>query len=397
MKRTQLKPMYGVLLLMLLMIFLVAFTGSYFFYFMLLTIFMAAVFMFILVQSNRRKIFQFLNFSTHEMVAGEELTLDITSSNNSIFPVSHAKISCKIYNDNQKMTLPTENIFFNPFQIINIQESFVINTRGIFSGAVLMTEVQDPLKLFKRTITMKRPLELIVYPKIHELSYFYMPITGYLGTHKIVKSGQEDYSSLKKVRPYIHGDSMKRIHWKLSSKRNEFFVKEYDATSSIKMNMFVNAFVEDYSKDKERLKEDAAIEVTASIAKYALNHNIETSLQYQSSQYVNIESRDMSSFPVLLKDLVTFNPQGDSAFSEVISQASKRFDYGSFIIAVTPQIDQGLVNVLMGLTRRAFKISLVLIHGDQESENHLNLLTAHGVKVYSIMPEDSIKAKLEVF
>lgn len=209
MMKFRLKPFHGVLVLMFLVTLLVAFTGSYFFYFMLSTIFMATLFMFVLVQSNKRKIFQFLNFSNQELIAGDQLTLDITSSNNSIFPVSHAKISCKIYNDEFGMTLPTENIFFNPFQIVNSQESFVINTRGIFSNAELITEVSDPLRLFKKTIKMEKALELIVYPKIYDLTYFYMPITGFQGTSKIVKLGQEDYSSLKKVRPYIHGDSVK--------------------------------------------------------------------------------------------------------------------------------------------------------------------------------------------
>lgn len=397
MMKFRLKPFHGVLVLMFLVTLLVAFTGSYFFYFMLSTIFMATLFMFVLVQSNKRKIFQFLNFSNQELIAGDQLTLDITSSNNSIFPVSHAKISCKIYNNEFGMTLPTENIFFNPFQIVNSQESFVIKTRGIFSNAELITEVSDPLRLFKKTIKMEKSLELIVYPKIYDLSYFYMPITGFQGTSKIVKSGQEDYSSLKKVRPYIHGDSVKRIHWKLSSKRDDFFVKEYDATSSTKVNIFMNAHLEDYIRDQERTIEDNVVEITASVAKYALNHNVETTLQYQGYQNVKIEARDMASFPELLKDMVTFSPKGDLAFSELISQASKRFDYGSFIVLVTPKIDQGIMNVLNGLSRRAFKISLILVHGDADSRDRLNLLSAQGVKVYDVQEDDDVKRTLEVF
>jgi hypothetical protein len=64
---------------------------------------------------------------------------------------------------------------------------------------------------------------------------------------------------------------------------------------------------------------------------------------------------------------------------------------------VTPKIDQGIMNVLNGLSRRAFKISLILVHGDADSRDQLNLLSAQGVKVYDIQEEDDVKRNLEVF
>jgi uncharacterized protein (DUF58 family) len=341
--------------------------------------------------------FQFLNFSTHEIVAGDILKLDITSSNNSVFPVSHAKISCRIYNDEHAIVLPTENIFFNPFQIINMQEEFTIKTRGIFSNTVLLTEVSDPLKLFKKTIHLERPLELVVYPKIHELSYFYLPTTGYLGTHKNVKSGQEDYSSLKKVRPYTHGDSMKKIHWKLSSKREEFFVKEYESTSSTKVNIFLDAFHEHYVGDDDRSIEDCVVEIAASITKYALTRNAETAMYYQSSQNVSIESRDLTSYQNLLKDLVTFCAKGDLAFSEVVNQEINRFEQGSFLVLITPRLDKRMISTITGLKRRSFKVSLILVDKTGTYDQNKDVVKALGVNLYDIHPDDDLVEKLEVF
>lgn len=390
-------PLLGMILLIVLTLVLVLFTGSYFFYFMLMTLITAVVLMYGLVMNNRRKIFQFLSFSTHEMVAGEKLILDITTSNNSIFPVSHAKINCRVFNDDHEMVLPTENIFFNPFQIINMQEEFTINTRGLFSNTVLMTELADPLKIFKKTIQYEKPLHLMVLPRIYELKYFYLPSTGYLGTSKVVRSGHEDYSSLKKVRPYIHGDSMKKIHWKLSSKRDELYVKEYDATSSVKVNLFVDAYKENYIDDHQRRNEDCIIEITASLIKYGLSRGAETALCYQSAQNIHKESRDLANFQELLKDLVTFKPKGELAFSEVVSQETKRLDQGSFVVLMTPKLTKALMDTIVGLTRRSFKVSLIIVSEDQIFNQNKDVMKALGVKVYDIHPDDDIKAKLEVF
>lgn len=383
---------YGLLILLTLIIIIM--TGSYFMYYLLVIELFTVFLMHLIVTQNSKKVLQYLNVHEDEVEVGDQVRVEVKSNNTSIMPVAHAKIQCKIFNNHNEMMFPSENIFFNPFQIINIREKFEIRTRGIFTTGVIYTEFSDPLKIFNRSRHIEKNIQLVVYPKVTELNHFYMPSTGYIGTKRVTKSGHEDFSSLKKVRKYTHGDSFKKIHWKLSSKRGEMFVKEYEATSSTKMTVFIDAFNEHYENDDKRLIEDKAVEVAASIIKYALKNSSDVSMMYHCDRMVQIESRDLSTFPTVLKELVTFVAKGNMTLSEVLNQETRRLEQGSFVVLITTRVTEALINTLIGLQRRLFEISLILVSEDTNSS--LAMLQGMGIHVYEIHPDDELSEKLEV-
>jgi uncharacterized protein (DUF58 family) len=395
--KIKMTPFMGVSLLAAFLLIVILFTGSTFFYFLLLTVVVSVVLMFLLIISNGRKLIQFLGVSNHEISAGDTVTVDVTTTNNSIFPIAFAKVNCEIYNKHNRMTLPTENIFFNPLQTIRMREEFVLNTRGIYNESYLVTELHDPLRLFTRTVRSDRPFHIIVYPKVHQLNYFRIPNSGYLGTNKIAKTGHEDYSSLKKVRPYTHGDSIKKIHWKISSKRDEFFVKEYESTASSRVSVFLDAFEQSYLDDTGRYNEDLAVEVAASIMKYALSQNIETSLSFHSEHNIKMESRDLGSYPDILKSLVTFVPSGQLNFSDLLVQETKKLEQGCFLVLITSTVDKRLIDTIAALKKRRFIISLVVTNKNVELHGKRELLTALNVKYYEVESSAEVKEKLEAF
>ena len=71
---------------------------------------------------------------------------------------------------------------------------------------------------------------------------------------------------------------------------------------------------------------------------------------YQGDIEVQLESRDLSTFPTILKGLVNFDPKGHLAFSELVGQEPKRLEQGSFVVLVTNTIDKGLITVILGTT-----------------------------------------------
>lgn len=387
-----LKPIHGVAVITLLLIILVLFTGSSLFYFMLISIIVTQILMFGIVKNSSEKMFQFLKLSENTIESGESLDVEITSNNNSIFPITHAKVNCVIYSTHHKIDFPPENLFFNSFQSLHLNDQVQINNRGLYNKSVVITDIYDPLKIFKKTVLYERSLSLIVYPRVVELSYFSLPPTGYIGTRKVAQSSHEDYSSLRKVRPYNHGDSMKRVHWKLSSKHNELFVKEYDSTSSTKLYIFMDAYQVHYKDDVNRVVEDTAVEIAASISKYALKEKAELELYYEMDQVIKVESRDLATFPNILNELVAFMPLGERSFSDIISQETKRLEQGSFVVLITPVVNEDLINTILGLKRRSFVVRVIVVG----ENSHKDLLESLGVIYDHITPGDDLKEKLEV-
>lgn len=395
MKLNKISTLQGYIFIIVMITILAVLTGSHFFYYILVLMIVNLVMMFLIVQQNEKKMLQFLYINEEEVSVGDTLRVDFKTNNTGIFPIAHAKINCTLFNKYNKMTFPSDNIFFNPYQIINIREKFEIKTRGIFTNGKIVTKYYDPLKMFKREKVFEKQIELVVYPKIHELDYLYMPSTGYIGTKKTSKSAHEDYSSLKKVRKYANGDSYKRIHWKLSSKRGELYVKEYDSTSSTKVTVILDAFKMHYENDIDRMLEDKVVEIAASIIKYVLRSNADTTMIYNSDHIVRVDSRDLSTFPNVLKELVTFVSEGTMDFSQLVTQETKTLEQGSFVIMITTQITNELIDTILGLKRRSFTISLIVVEDNNSEDNKKVLLQSIGAKVYSVESKDDIKSKLE--
>lgn len=391
------KPLQSFLILMGVSLLLILFTGSEFFYNILLVIILLPLVLFLLLQHNASKIIQNISIKSQEVIKGDLLEVKLLSRNDALLSIAHGHLECSLENKRQKIYLPNFKQSFLPSIMLQQKADFEMHTRGIFTTVLIKTEVRDPLNLFKKTFEHRRPIDLTVYPKIYDLDYFHLPHLGHQGTRKSLRFGQEDYANLKKVRPYNVGDSTKRIHWKLSSKREDIFIKEYESTSNSKAYILLNANTHDYRLDEDSAIEDTCVEIAGSISKYALRKNTETMLIYENNGILKFESRDLSNFQYLLKALVAFGSYGQLSFSELIHQESKKMEQGAFITLVTPNFSQDLMHTLLGLRQRKFYISLIVVGKEPLKKGEKDFIEAMGIHFYEASPEISIKQVLETY
>lgn len=98
--------------------------------------------------------------------------------------------------------------------------------RGVYNLGIKTVTVTDMLGLFRRTIHVKAPLSVTVFPESDEgfaWSVRNEPQNSSLNTDLF----NEDYSSVADVRKYTSSDSLRKVHWKLSAKRGELIVKNF--------------------------------------------------------------------------------------------------------------------------------------------------------------------------
>ena len=132
-------------------------------------------------------------------------------------------------------------------------------------------EMYDFLKIWKLRKKIKDSAILIVCPNVVPFSdelFSYAP-SEEAGISR--KASFEDYSSVTDVRKYEFADSMKRVHWKLSAKKNELLVKNFDHA-----NTMVTAIILDNRQSPDFLEnpaavEDSLVETAVSIIKYNLD------------------------------------------------------------------------------------------------------------------------------
>lgn len=127
--------------------------------------------------------------------------------------------------------------------------------RGVYKIGLKSITVNDFFGLFKISIKPDVLTEVYVYPSpAGSVMIKYTDEVQHNITQK--KYGSEDYTSVADIRQYIESDNARRIHWKLSAKRGELLVKNYDNlepkpmilaldTFCLDMHPYSRSFVED--------------------------------------------------------------------------------------------------------------------------------------------------------
>jgi len=375
----------------------ISFTGSEFFYYVFFSLILITLLSFLLLQYNEKKMSHDIHIEQKSVIRGDDVEAEFHFKNSSLFSISHGRLKCTLFNEENNFPFPDLELSFIPSININKTIYFPMNKRGVFTNIRIESTIQDPLRLFSKSFVRVKGADFIVYPQVHELAYFHVPVKGLQGTERSRQRGQEDYSNIRKVRPYIAGDSHKRIHWKLSSKKNEVFVKEYEATSSAKSYLIMDSFRENYGHDPMNEIEDCLVEVTVAIAKYILKHNVESQIIFESEGMSRIENRDLSSFENVLRSLVGFRGRGKMPFGQVIREETKKMEVNAFITLVTPVYSDQLMDTLDGLKARNFKFSLIIVNKEKLDQEKRDYVEALGIDLYEVTPEGSFVEELETY
>ena len=153
---------------------------------------------------------------------GEELYIKIPVTNRFIFPFSSAVIEA---------TMPTEQdnksacMVFSlaPLQRRMLKVTVPAKYRGEFEFSLDRVVFWDMLRLFKITKKLKLRKKVLVVPRLFDVQGGQSDFSSSTDETKYTavnsSSGERSF-----VRKYTDGDDIRRIHWKLSSKQEDYMV-----------------------------------------------------------------------------------------------------------------------------------------------------------------------------
>lgn len=153
---------------------------------------------------------------------GDELYMNITAVNRFIFPCSAALIDVSLPG---KPEGKKANIVFSlsPFQKRTLNLTVPNEFRGEYEFSLNRVFFYDILKLFKLSKKLKLRKMILVMPRLFEVrggkSDFSVNDDDTRFTAVNAASGERSF-----VRKYADGDDVRRIHWKLSSKQEDYMV-----------------------------------------------------------------------------------------------------------------------------------------------------------------------------
>ena len=215
----------------------------------------------------------------------ESFPVQLCVTNNSIFPIGKAEAHIEYYNIFNNKINSFEMYF--PMQSKNTQRiTFQISSKycGILKIRSAYIKIFDPLRIFKMKTGKNVCTQIAVMPEGFDVDG---TVTF---TDKIIEESSkfsetqpgDDPSEVFDLREYVPGDKLNRIHWKLSSKKDEFIVKDYSLPVDVPCTLFLNLVCYEDS-DYTLPVFDALLESLLSISRFMLeNERVHNIVYYDS-------------------------------------------------------------------------------------------------------------------
>lgn len=152
-----------------------------------------------------------------------------------------------------------------------VSYSVVADSRGRFQIGPLTAKATDPLAMASRTVTSAgSDSTLRVTPKVWELNE--LPSGAGLGAagdatpQRIGQAGADDVL----VREHRHGDDMRRVHWKMSAKRDDLMVRLEEHPWDPSSTLIVDTRLSAHADHGPRGSLEWAVSAVASVARLLL-------------------------------------------------------------------------------------------------------------------------------
>lgn len=136
--------------------------------------------------------------------------------------------------------------------------------RGLYRIGIQEITVTDFLGLFHLTFGVNRPMDVTVFPRSDETFSLFIrnESQNTVFRYDIFNESNTDVAD---VRKYTPSDSFRKIHWKLSSKRNELMVKNYQSYEPNRTLLFLDTREIPLEDDLSRLQfEDKMVSFVSS-------------------------------------------------------------------------------------------------------------------------------------
>jgi len=228
---------------------------------------------------------------------GDKIAFEIFVNNISIFPAPNITVMVEYkYNNCNESMYKQFVINAKVFEKTRVSGNMMLNYCGNLSIGIKKAYIYDPLKIFKCSIQCDDYNHIIVMPKLVEPDNYtlYTPDNSILdSSYYSKKASGNDSSQIFDTREYKDGDSVSRIHWKLSAKQDKVIVKEFSMPIHKSNVILVELF--GGANEQQRKNLDGVYEMAYAIGNFACIKESAFKLVFYSNHTNGLKTIDIKS------------------------------------------------------------------------------------------------------
>jgi uncharacterized protein (DUF58 family) len=310
----------------------------------------------------------------------------------------------------------------------NQQRSYLtyswLTRRGLFALGPTQISSGDLFGLFSATMDIDSPQSLLVTPFLIELLSFPSPVGILPGGPTLHQKTLEVTPYAAGVREYVPGDSLNRIHWPTTARRDRLMVKEFEQDPQADVWIFIDAhkFVQAalpeaipilkadsimlwrHKPEEVRLPSatmEYSISAAASIAHYFINQGHAVGMASAGQTYSVLPAeRGERQLGKILENLAFLEGEGDLSILGLVTAQAGFLPRGCTVVLITPSILPEVGMAVDDLQRRSMHPVVVEINpasfgGAMGAGETIASIQARNVPALQVNNRDDLRVALE--
>ncbi|MGB1288766.1 MAG: DUF58 domain-containing protein [Aggregatilineales bacterium] len=252
--------------------------------------------------------------------------------------------------------------------------------RGEFLLGPITINSGDPFGLFSTPRRVNASERVIIYPRLIPITQFIVPMGNLSGGEAQRFMTHHVTTNAAGVREYVPGDSINRIHWKSTARRNKLIVKEFELDPMVDMWMLVDFSIKSLAEAASVRRagrtgyvlpghsgippstEEYGVVVAASLAQYFIQ--LERALgfiSYLPHREVYTPERGHRQFTRVMETLAVARSNSPMSLHEILTLESGNFSRGATLVIITSSVNLDWVIEAELLARRGIRPMCVFI------------------------------------
>jgi uncharacterized protein (DUF58 family) len=275
--------------------------------------------------------------------------------------------------------------------------------RGVYRSGIVKLVSQDPFGLFRLRRDFVDPNPYIVFPAVEALPDLDARFAGLPSDSRATKHWEQITTDVSSIRPYVEGDSMRRIHWPYTARMNELMVKEFDMGLSAEAWVLLDMHhLSHYGIELDDVNntEELAVTVAASIVNRLMDQSMPVGLAANGDQeHIFRPDSSPEQRGRLMETLSGVRALGQVTLQEFIYGVRSHLNQFNALTVVTASVETQWVASLTHLRRQGIEVSVVLV--DRSSFGSptnmsvpIEALSANLIPVYMVRQGDNLNDAL---
>lgn len=319
-------------------------------------------------------------FSATRAFYGDEVTVELIAENAKPLPIARLDVNeylgpnVRIKNQQLVTSAETAQMIFRTMFSLGMYErvshryTIQCHRRGWHRLGPVKLTANDPFGMASRVLELDEQEGVLVYPRVVPITELVVPARQPLGDLKPSTPLVEDPMRMSGVRPYVPGDSPKRIHWRATARTGEIQTRVFEPSATPVAAIFLDTitFSHLWEGQNSNLLE-LSVTVAASMAQQLMDGRHQVGMYANApipnqSRAVRISpGRRPGQLTRILESLAMLAPAFGDRIEKMLSQELPRLPWGASIVIITSRIDPELQRTLVRLARSGGAQRFVII------------------------------------